>query len=95
MNFGSFVSKINGIIITYWNSHSIEWLIITIDGVKHHGTGYWSDIMNGEPRDVVVIPFSIPIDDEIVIIEIAVLRGGVTSRDKPRKCTRYGRVYKT
>ena len=97
-NFPSFVNKINanyGIIITYRNSNSVEWLIIAIDGVKHHGTRDWSDIMNREPRDVVVIPFSIPIDDEMVIIEIAVLRGGVTSCDKPWKCARYGRVYET
>ena len=80
------MNKINanyGIITTYWNCDSVEGLIIAIDRVNHHGTGYWSDVMKGEPRDVVVIPFSIPVEDEIVIIEIAVLRGGVAACDKP------------
>ena len=73
------------IIITYWNCHSIEWLIIAIDGVNHHGTRDWSDVINREPHDVIgwIIRSPIPIQDEVVVIEIAVLRGGVTSSDKP------------
>ena len=83
------MNKINanyGIIITYWNCHSVEGLIIAVDGVKHHGAGDRSDIMNGEPHYVIgwiIIRSPVPVEDEIVIIEIAILRGGVAARDKP------------
>ena len=87
-----------GIIITYWNCYSVEWLIIAIDGVKHHRTRDRSGVdMKGEPHYVTgwIIRSPVPVEDEIVTIEIAVLRGGVAACDKPRKCARYGRIYKT
>ena len=83
------MNKINAnysIIITYWNSHSVEGLIIAIDGVKHHRTRDRSGVdMKGEPHDVIglIIRSPVPVEDEIVTIEIAVLRGGVAARDKP------------
>ena len=74
-----------GIIITYWNCHSIEWLIIAVDGIKHHRTGDWSDVMNGETHSVIgwIIRSPVPVKDEVVIIEIEVLRAGVAACDKP------------
>ena len=75
-----------GIIITYWNCHSVEWLIIAIDRVNHHRTRDRSGVdMKGEPHDVIgwIIRSPVPVEDEVVVIEIAVLRDGVAACDKP------------
>lgn len=54
--------------------------------------------MSREPHDVIgwiIIHSSVSVQDEVVIVEVAVLRGGVTSSDQPRKRARYGSIYET
>ena len=52
--------------------------------------------MNSEPHYIIgrISCFPVPVQDEVIAVEVAVLRGGVTSRDQPRKCARYGTVHK-
>ena len=73
------------ILSTYRNCHSIERLVIAIDRVDHLSAGDGSDVMNSESHDVIgwIIPSPVSIQDEKLIVEVAVLRGGVTSRDQP------------
>ena len=86
VNFCSFVNKNYGIIITYWNCYSVEGLIIAIDGVNHHRTRDRNGVdMKGKPHDIIgwIIRSPVPVEDEIVTIEIAVLRGRIAACDKP------------
>ena len=91
-----FVPRRN-MVITYGNRHSVERLVIAVDWVDHHRTGYWSDVMNSEPHYVIgwISRSPVSIQNEVVIVEVAILRGGVTSYDQPRKCARYGSAHET
>ena len=82
---------------TYRNCHSVERLVIAVYWVDHHRTGYWSDAMNSEPHYVIgwISRSPVPVQDEVIIVEVTILRGGVTSCDQPRKCARYGSAHET